>query len=545
VTPHETYATRFGLRPVAMGRSGMVATANPLATQAGVRMLARGGNAVDAVVAAAAAVGVVEPYMSGLAGCGVLLLSRPGSPPRALDFLGRAPEAASPERLAGTARDAGILSVAVPGNLAGWARVLADHGTLPLAEVLQPAIELAETGFPLTVFDRQMFDEADPRLEAEARRVYFHDGRPPAIGARVVQPDLAATFGKIARDGIGVFYEGELAEALARDMAAQGGLVTRRDLAAYPATLAWTDTLRTSYRGVQVFAPPPPSSAIQILITLNGMSGWNLPAATHLGPDHLGVIAEASRAARLDTDRFVGDPAFVPVPVEGLLAPGRTEALRTEMRAGLERDRRPVGVVAGGRGEPAASTTHLAACDASGLAVNITHSLGGFFGSGVVVRGTGIALNNALHWTSTRPGHPNLVAPGKKHEWPVAPLQLFRDGRFWATVGTPGSYGILVTTVQVVSTLVDFGLNVQDAIASPRFRWVDEAADPLPAETLRIESRVPEATRRALTERGYALELLGAWSMRVGGVQAIVRDPVTGWLLGGADPRRNGYAVGW
>ncbi|HSE96595.1 MAG TPA: gamma-glutamyltransferase, partial [Methylomirabilota bacterium] len=202
--------------------------------------------------------------------------------------------------------------------------------------------------------------------------------------------------------------------------------------------------------------------------------------------------------------------------------------------------------IAGGQvGEATASTTHLAACDASGLAVNITHSLGGFFGSGVVVRGTGIALNNALHWTSTTPGHPNLVAPGKKHEWPVAPLQLFRDGRFWATVGTPGSYGILVTTVQVLSHLVDFGLNVQDAIAAPRFRWADEAVDPLPAETLRVESRVPEATRRALAERGYTLDLLGAWSMRVGGVQATVRDPATGWLLGGADPRRNGYAVGW
>jgi gamma-glutamyltranspeptidase/glutathione hydrolase len=453
----------------------------------------------------------------------------------------------SPERLAGGARDAGILSVAVPGNLAGWARVLADYGTLPLAEVLQPAIELAESGFPMTVFDRQMFDESHARLDAEARRVYLADGRPPQVGMRVAQPDLAATFRRIARDGTGVFYEGELAEAVARDMAAQGGLITRRDLVSYPGTLTWTDALRTTYRGVEIFAPPPPSSALQILVTLNGMSGWDLPAAAHLGPDHLGVIAEASRAARMDTDRFVGDPAFVPVPVEGLLGEARTEALRAEMRSRLERSRPAVSAaIAGGRGgEPTASTTHLAACDASGLAVNITHSLGAVFGSGVVVRGTGIALNNALHWTSIAPGHPNLVAPGKKHEWPVAPLQLFRDGRFWATLGTPGSYGILVTTVQVLSNLVDFGLNVQDAIGAPRFRWADETADPLPAETLRVESRVPEATRRALAERGYAVDLLGAWSMRVGGVQATVRDPATGWLLGGADPRRNGYAVGW
>lgn len=549
---HETYASRFSVRPMARARSGMVATANPLATMAGVKMLARGGNAVDAVVAAAAAIGVAEPYMSGLAGCGVLVLSRPGAPPRALNFLGRAPLGATAEKLRGSARDTGILSVAVPGNLAGWARVLADHGTLSLAEVLEPAIELAEVGPPMTVFDHQMFEEHQGSLDPEGRRVYLRDGRLPEIGVPVRQPDLAESFRRIGRDGIGAFYDGPLGEALVRDMVARGGLVSRRDLAEYPGTLAWTDTLSTTYRGVTVHVPPPPSSGLQILQTLNGMGGWDVGRMAHLGPDHLAVIAEASRAARVDTDRFVGDPAFLAVPVEGLLGAGRTESLRAEMRARLEGTRAAAVPVAGGSGadpRPTGSTTHLAACDASGLAVNITHSLGGGFGSGVVVRGTGIALNNALHWTSTKEGHPNLVEPGKKHEWPVAPVQLFRDGAFWATVGTPGSYGILVTTVQVLSNLLDFGLELQDAIGAPRFRWLDEGADPLPATTLRMESRVPEATRRALAARGYAIETQGAWTMRVGGVQGVMRElgPAgpTGWLLGAADPRRNGYAMGW
>ena len=541
---HETYANKFGLRPIALGRRGMVATANPLATQAGVRMFARGGNAVDAIVAAAAAIGVVEPYMSGAAGCGVLLLTLPGKTPRALDFLGRAPAAATPEKLQGKARDTGILSVAVPGNLAGWARVLADHGTVSLAEALEPAIELAEGGIPMTVFDRQMFDESYGNLNPEGIKTYLHGGRPPAVGARLAQPNLAATFRKIARDGIGVVYEGEIAAAIVRDMAELGGLITVQDLTAYPATLGWTEPLSTTYRGVQVFTTPPPSSGIQILETLNGMAGWELGGMEHLGPDHLALIAEASRAARMDTDRFVGDPAFVKVPVARLLSKEHTEELRAEMRARLARSGGRGGSAAGGP-SGTASTTHLAACDASGMAVNITHSLGSGFGSGVVVRGTGLALNNALHWTSTTPGHPNLVQAGKKHEWPVAPLHLFRDGQFWATVGTPGSYGILVTTVQVVANMIDFGLNIQDAIGAPRFRWLDEAVNPLPAETLRIESRVPEATRQALVERGYMLEMLGAWSMRVGGVQATLRDRETGWLMGGADPRRNGYAMGW
>jgi gamma-glutamyltranspeptidase/glutathione hydrolase len=540
---HETYANRFGLRPVALGRRGMVATANPLASLAGLRMLARGGNAVDAVVAAAAAIGVAEPYMSGLAGCGVLMLTPPGGTPRALVFLGRAPAAASAEALPQAARDVGPRSVAVPGNLAGWGRVLADHGTMSLAETLAPAIELAEEGVPLTVFDRQMFDEHYERLGPEGARVYLDGGRPPAVGARVVQRDLAESFRAIARDGIGAFYDGPLGAALARDLAGQGGLITTRDLAAYPDALAWDAPLSTTYRGVQVYGPPPPSSALQVLATLDGMGGWDLPALPHLGPDHLAIIAEASRAARVDTDRFIGDPKVVDVPVARLLSAERTAERRAEMRGRLAKRAAGIGaqpVATGGAG-----TTHLAACDASGLAVSITHSLGGGFGSGVVVRGTGIALNNALHWTSSRPDHPNVVQPGKRHEWPVAPIHLFRDGRFWATVGTPGSYGILVTTVQVISNMVDFGLNVQDAIGAPRFRWADEAIDPLPPEVLRVESRVPEPTLAALAARGYRVEPLGAWSMRVGGVQAIARDEAGGWLMGGADPRRNGYAVGW
>jgi gamma-glutamyltranspeptidase/glutathione hydrolase len=541
-TPHETYATRFSVRPVALGRRGMVATANPLATLAGLRMLARGGNAVDALVAAAAAIGVAEPYMSGLAGCGVLVLTRPGHRPQVLDFLGRAPSGTSRERLHGANHTSGPLSVAVPGNLARWGRVLADYGTLPLGDVLEPAAELAEAGPPLTLFDRRMFDEHLAHLDAEAVRTYLHGDRTPALGAPLAQPNLASTFRRIGRESIGTLYGGPLGDGL---VAALGGIMTRRDLETYPDRLRWEDALATTYRDVEVFAPPPPSSALQVLQTLNGMAGWDVGSLEHLGPDHLAVIAEAARAARLDTHRYIGDPDAVTVPVERLLSPTHTEALRAEMRGRLGASRRPVAVAGGSDTAGAASTTHLAAMDASGLAVNVTQSLGNGFGSGIVVPGTGVCLNNALHWTSTDPGHPNVVAPGKRHEWPVAPIQLFRGGKLWATVGTPGSYGILVTTVQVLANLIDFGLNVQDAIGAPRFRWLDEAIDPLPADTMRIESRVPEATRRTLATRGYGLEVMGPWSMRVGGVQAIVRDVATGWLMGGADPRRNGYAMGW
>ena len=550
--PHESYATRFGLRPVVYGRRGMVATANPLATQAGVRMLAQGGNAVDAIVAAAAAIGVAEPYMSGLAGCGTLLLTPPRERPRALVFLGRAPTAAVPERFPVGRPDTGYLAPAVPGNLAGWARVLADYGKLSLAHVLEPAIELAERGVPFTPFDHQMFTESAGRLTKEGVETYLHHGQIPGIGALLVQPDLAKTFRRIASDGIGYLYGGPLGRDIDRLMRERGGVMSEADLRAYPETLGWTSPIQTTYRGVTVYAPPPPTSAIQVLETLNVLEAFNVGSGGHLSPDHLAIVAEASRAARMDTDRFIGDPAYTTVPVARLLSPEHTAELRAEaVRRSHASSTVAGGIPGAGCGEGGsgggASTTHLAAADASGLAVNITHSLGHGFGSGVVVPGAGVCLNNAMRWFSLTPDHPNVVAPGKTHEWPVAPVHLHRNGRFLGTIGTPGAYGILVTTVQVVVHPLDFGLNLQDAIAAPRFRWIDDVSegDPLPPRAMRMESRVPEATRAELAARGYEIETLGTWSMRVGGVQGILADPDTGWIAGAADPRRNGYAIGW
>ncbi|HEV2281329.1 MAG TPA: gamma-glutamyltransferase [bacterium] len=553
---HTTYATRFGLRPVVYGQRGVVATANPLATMAGVRMLAQGGNAVDAVVAAAASLGVAEPYMSGLAGCGTLMLTRPGHAPKALVFLGRAPAAAAPERFAGGLPDTGYEGPAVPGNLAGWARVLAEHGTMPLARVLEPAIEYAERGIPFTPFDEMMFRESGGRLTQEGVATYLHGGNVPRPGALLVQADLAATLRRIGAEGAGYLYAGPLGQAIGRLMQERGGLLAEQDLRDYPESLHWADPISLTYRGVTVFAPPPPTSAVQVLETLGILNGFDLGRTEHLGPEHVGLVADAARLARLDTDRYVGDPDAAGVPVARVLSVEHLEGLRGQIDARAWSDAAGGASLAraagpGVAGGPAAdsggsrSTTHLAAADASGLAVNITQSLGHGFGCGVVVPGTGVCLNNAMHWFNNRPGHPNQVAPGKRHEWPIAPVHLFRDGRFWSTVGTPGSYGILVTTVQVLVNLIDFGLNIQDAIAAPRFRWIDDVADPLPARALRVESRMPAATRGAFAGRGYDVDLLGPWSMRVGGVQGVQSDPETGWLAGAADPRRNGYAVAW
>lgn len=542
---HETYATRFGLRPIAYGRRGMVATANPLASLAGIRMLAQGGNAVDALIAAAAALGVVEPYMSGLAGCGVLLLTAPGALPKSLVFFGRAPAAAQPGAFRGTRPDVGYLAAAVPGNLAGWARVLADYGTMSLAQVFEPAIEYAERGVPFTVFDQLMFTENRNRLIDEARATYLPGGRVPDAGTVFVQPDLAGTLRQIAAHGSGYLYDGPLGRAIGRWMHERGGLLAEADLQTYPGRLRWESPIETTYRGVTVYAPPPPSSAVQTLETLNILSRCDLGTTPHLGPDHIGLVADAGRAARLDTERYIGDPEMVPVPVETLLSPDHAASLRQDMDRASNADVRPGERLGRFGGGTEASTTHLAAVDSTGLAVNMTQSVGMGFGCGVVVPGTGVCLNNALMWFSMVPGHVNVIAPGKVHEWPLAPLQLFKDRHMWAALGTPGSYGILITTAEIVVNLLDFGLNLQDAIAAPRFRWADEPGDPLPPRTLRVESRIAEETRAALAARGYDVELLGPWTMRVGGAQAIQVERESGWLAGAADPRRNGYAAGW
>jgi gamma-glutamyltranspeptidase/glutathione hydrolase len=538
------------LRPVVYGRRGVIASANALASQAAVRMFAAGGNAVDAAVAAAFASTVTEPYYSSIFGVGTLLVSLPGRPPRALDYLGRAPAALDVSRLPRVAGMRGpdpdsIASAGVPSALAAWARVLEEHGRLPLAEVIAPSIELAEAGVPLQRFDFEGFGgDADRLKPGYSRDNYLPEGRPARRGDVLRQPDLAGSLRAIAAEGAAALYQGRLGDVLVREMERRGGFVTRKDLADCPAQLAWSDPVAVDYRGVRVYTSPPPTSAFQLLVSLAVAEAWPIPDMDHLGPDHLQVLAESVRAARLDTERWAGDPDFVSVPVGELLSAQHI----AELRAGVEDRLRSggPGPQPGPVSRPARSaTTHLTALDASGLAISMTHSMGWGFGCGVVVEGTGIALNHSLHWGRLEPGHNNELVPGKRHEWPIAPVQLFRGGRLWAAIGTPGNYGILATTAQVLSNLVDFGLDIQQAIEAPRFRWADDTTDQLPPRRLVAETRLPAATREALAARGYDIEWVADWTWRVGGMQGLTVDAASGWLGAGADPRRNGYAQGW
>jgi gamma-glutamyltranspeptidase/glutathione hydrolase len=305
------------------------------------------------------------------------------------------------------------------------------------------------------------------------------------------------------------------------------------------------------------------------------LEAFDLSDQDPLGADNLAVTAEAIRLARMDAATHVADPAFVEVPLAWMLSDERIEQLRAEVRKRLKAARgraarsngRRVPIRRAGRARER-STTHLAAADASGLAVNITQTIGSGYGSGVVIGDTGITMNNGHHWCTLIPGDAKVIAPDKRRESPSSPVHGFglhgapvapthsfgidplgpahaaRGGRIAFMIGTPGSYSIPQTTAQVIIGLIDYGRTVQDAIAAPRFRWKDDVGDPLPPRVLLLEGRFGAAARRTLASRGYKIEVLEDWSVRVGGAQGIVfRED--GWLQGGADPRRNGYAMGW
>jgi gamma-glutamyltranspeptidase / glutathione hydrolase len=580
-------ASEFGVRPVALGRRGMVASANPLATQAGIRMFAAGGNAIDAAIATAVAITVAEPYFSGLGGLGLAVVTVHGRETRTLNFQGRTPRAARPEMFTAATQDLGPLAPMVPGNVAGWARLHDEYGRLSLAQVLEPAIELAEGGVPVTAFDYARSAQAAERLtpHPDAARTYLHDGRPYEVGDVLRQPGLAGTLKAIAKDGWLTFYEGQIGRGIAAWMEDHGGLISEDDLRSYPETLRWEAPIVAAYRGHELRTCPPPSSAVQILQTLRVLEAFDLGTMEHLGPEYLALVAEAIRLARMDAASHVADPNFFEVPIGWLLGDDRVGDLRAEVnrrlapsrrraRAGAARRavraggrRSAVGRIRRARPAPDRSTTHLSAADGNGLAINITQTLGSGYGSGVVIGRTGIAMNNGHHWSTLIPGDRNLLTPGKRRESPsgpvhalrvngahdktvylgidpLGPVHAARGGRLVFMIGTPGSYGIPQTTAQMIINLIDFGRNIQDAIAAPRFRWKDDVGDPLPPKVLLVEGRFPPAVQKALAARGYQLEVLEDWSVRVGGGQGIVflEDQ---WLAGGADPRRNGYAIGW
>lgn len=532
-------------RPVVAGRHGAVASAHPLATLAGLDILRSGGNAIDAVVAAAAALGVVEPYMSGPGGVGWLLLHRADGETRVLNFGSHAPAAATPEKFTNESKEVGIKAPLVPGNVAGWFEMLRTEGTLPAERVLAPAIDFARGGFPLHPFNVYQISSWIPRLNAAGREIY---GRCPLkIGAILRQPELGATLERLVSEGPDYFYRGEFAHKLHDFMQAEGGLITRADMAGYRPR--WETPIELSYRGLTVKTCPPNNEGFQILQTLKLLEGFELNGLGHNSADYIQLVSEAAKLAVADRIRWAGDPDFQPVPLDRLFDANYLAERRKLLnlsRASRSEGERWNGWASTGEivkpGRFDGMTTHLSAVDPFGNVASVTQSLGNGFGSGMFVPGTGVALNSFAHWFEIDPAcpTPNVIAPGKRWAACMAPVQVFRGtGRdFWFSIATPGSYGILHTTVQMLLNIVEFGADCQAAIEAPRFRLWENTR-------MQIETRIAPGVLAELSRRGHHLELVGDFNYVVGGGQSVMIDPESHARLAGADPRRDGYAIAY
>lgn len=528
-----------GSRPTLYSRHGMVAAAHPLAAQAGARLLIQGGNAFDAAAATAAALNVVEPFMSGLAGLGVATVwVAKEKRVRVLDFV--PPIQASFQGARFSKRsdiERGAHAVAVPGNLAGWCELASKYGKKSLPEIFAPAIALAADGFAFSEFGVAEFSEQAPLLKAwpelygDFAANYLPYGETVKVGTMLRQPDLARTFSEIAAKGPDHLYRGALGQRIVAHLARLGGTMTMADLAA--AKARWREPLSASYRGFDINVPPPACEGFQFLLSLRILEGFDLASLPKDGPQHLDLVL---RAIRLAAGIRIANNNPSPARLAEIMSDASIAKLRARVADGIPVEG-PTEQWTPQPTEDPAHTTSMSVADAEGNLVCITNSLGSPFGSGVVVPGTGVTLNNFLYWSDVQPGSPNRSKPGDDLPMCMAPSISVRSGEPVLALGTPGSYGILQTQVQAMVQHRDFGLPLQKAIEAPRARLWD-------GRFVQVENRVAAETIAELRRRGHDIEAFNVgWTMKCGGMQAVGIDIATGLMTGAADPRRDGYVV--
>ncbi len=467
-------------RSPVMGRNGMVATSQPLAVAAGLEMLSRGGTAADAAIAAAAALNVTEPTSTGIGGDAFALYYEAATGRvHALNASGRAPRALTLERALQAARPDGTLppfhpyTVTVPGACSGWAALVERFGRLPLADVLAPAIRLAEEGFPVAPLTAYFWERGAARQLAQApngRELTIH-GRAPGAGEIFRNPGLARALRRVAASGAEAFYRGEIARSVVDVVQSAGGCLSLDDLAAHRAE--WTQPISTVYRGYRVWECPPNGQGMAALLALNILEGFDLASLSPLSAERLHLLAESLRLAFADARWYVADPHSNPAPLEALLSKEyavRRRALLNPQRAILDQQ----------RGAPTASsdTVYLAVVDGEGNACSFINSNYMGFGTGIVPRGWGFTLQNRGHNFSLDPRHPNVLAPGKRPYHTIIPAMLTdaESGALWGPFGVMGGFMQPQGHVQVAAALIDDHLDPQAALDRPRFCITDGAS---------------------------------------------------------------------
>jgi len=535
----QIFAEQAG-RPVVMGRRGAIAAGHPLASLAGLDMLQRGGSAVDAAVAVAAALNVVEPHMSGLGG-DLFALVREGNTGRvyAVNGTGPAPRGATIEQFAHGIPERGAASASVPGAFSAWVIMLERWGRLDLRTVLEPAIRLASEGFPVSHNLAAYLETYRPLLAEHGALAYLPSGRAPAPGQVLTQPDLARTLNSLAEGGHDAFYHGPVAAEITAACAAAGGLLDEESLAGFRAEIV--DPLAISYRGYRVVTPPPNSSGHVLLQQLLMLSTFDLSSFRLLSPELIHVMVEMTKLAFADREAYNGDPRVIgPLP-EYLLS---TEYARR--RAALI-DAQRARVSAHGPPSSEADTTYFAVADRDGNVVSATTSINMAFGSCFVAGSTGILLNNRMTYWHLDPSHPNALVPGKRVRHTLSPTLVLADDTVLA-IGSPGSDGQVQTIFQVLVHLLEHGLTLQTAVEQPRWRSVTRGHESnwphADRDELQVEARMPNRTIEGLQARGHPVVRLGKWGP-IGSCQAVLLDAAQGVFQAAADPRSDAYALAW
>jgi len=537
-----------------VAKQAMVVTSDKIASEIGLQVLQQGGNAVDAAVTIGFTLAVTLPRAGNIGGGGFMLIhdAKTGNV-IAVDYREKAPKNAHKDMYLDKAGNPdnqlsrfSHLAVGVPGTVAGLALALEKYGSLSLAQALQPAIKLAEKGFPMHHVLRDSLLRGEKRLKksAETSRLFFkEDGSAYALGEQFVQPELASTLKQIAEQGVSAFYEGEIAKKIAADMAANNGLITLEDLKAYRPAIR--QPIHGTYRGYDVYSMSPPSSGgVHIVQILNILEQFSIKEFGHNSQASLHVMAEAMKRAYADRSEYLGDTDFVNVPLKGLTSKAYAKSLATQIpldKATPSKSIAPANPLPYESNE----TTHFSVIDKAGNAVANTYTLNFSFGSGLTAKGTGFLLNNEMDDFSAKAGVPNAyglignaanaIAPEKRMLSSMSPTIVMHNQKPFLVTGSPGGSRIITTTLQVIMNVIDHGMNIQEAVNAPRVhhQW-------LPDE-IRIEKGISIDTQRLLTSMGHTM----VEKNPMGSAASILIDAATHTYYGAADPRRQGFAVGY
>ena len=540
-SPFETY------KKEAVASNGMVATNHPLGSAAGLEMLAMGGNAMDAAVASVFALSVVEPMMVGIFGAGFINYYDATSGEFVnIDNYSVAPAAAAPdmyETVSDTWPDymetedranlVGYRSVGVPGALMGWCHAEEKYGRLGLDAVIQPAVRYAERGFAASRYlvDIIRTNEEDLAMFPASAEVFLPDGSPPSVGQTIVRSDYARTLEAVASDGPDVLYKGSIGEMVATDMVVNGGIITEEDFKNYRIHLR--EPVRGTYRGYEIVSVAPTSSGgtaiIEILNILEGFDVASLGFGTAEGA-HL--LSEAMKIAFADRFEYLGDPAFVEVPVGALTDKGYAAARRDEIDPSQAREY--------SYGNPSlyvgesADTTHLTAADSDGNVVSTTQTIHAAFGSKVTTPGTGMLLNNTMNIFDPHPGNANSIAPGKRMVSSMSPTIVMKDGKPFMALGTPGATRIFPSVLQAIVNVIDHGMTLQEAVEAPRI-WTQ-------GQALEVEPGISDGVREGLRTKGHEVEITARVA---GGMNGVMFDHANGVIRGAACYRADGVPAGF